>query len=54
MVQRKDTLGFIEFLRGKYRENDIKYIKKLIEMMTICEIEKLKKYTFDELWKLLG
>lgn len=53
MVQRKDTLGFIEFLRGKYRESDIKYIKKLLEMMTFCEIDKLKKHTFDELWKIL-
>ena len=53
MVQRKDTLGFIEFLRGKYREVDCAYITKLLEMMTICEIDKLKKLSFDELWRIL-
>ena len=53
LIQRKDTLGFIEFLRGKYRETDYKYIQQLLEMMTICEIDKLKKHTFDELWNIL-
>ena len=47
LVQRKDTIAFIEFLRGKYRESDIKYIKKLLEMMTFCEIDKLKKHAID-------
>ena len=49
LIQRKDTLGFIEFLRGKYKELDHKYIQQLLEMMTVCEIDKLKKHTFDEL-----
>jgi len=53
LIQRKDTLGFIEFLRGKYRETDYKYIQQLLEMMTVCEIDKLKKHTFDELWNIL-
>ena len=53
MIQRKDTLGFIEFLRGKYKEFDTKYIIRLLEMMTICEVDKLKKFTFDELWDIL-
>ena len=53
MIQRKDTLGFIEFLRGKYKEYDTKYIIRLLEMMTICEVDKLKKFTFDELWDIL-
>jgi len=53
LIQRKDTLGFIEFLRGKYREFDYKYIQQLLEMMTVCEIDKLKKHTFDELWNIL-
>ena len=46
-------MGFIEFLRGKYRETDYKYIQQLLEMMTICEIDKLEKHTFDELWNIL-
>ena len=53
LIQRKDTLGFIEFLRGKYKDYDDAYILKLLEMMTVCEIDKLKKHTFDELWNIL-
>lgn len=53
LIQRKDTLGFIEFLRGKYKENDTKYITRLIEMMTVCEIDKIKKHSFEELWNIL-
>jgi 8-oxo-dGTP pyrophosphatase MutT (NUDIX family) len=53
LIQRKDTLGFIEFLRGKYIDTDYKYIQRLLEMMTVCEIDKLMKHTFDELWNIL-
>jgi len=34
LIQRKDTLGYIEFLRGKYDEHNLGYITKLIETMT--------------------
>ena len=54
MVERKDTLSFIEFIRGKYKtpENK-KYIELLISRMTTVEKKKLLKYSFDELWKKL-
>ncbi len=34
MIQRKDSLSFMEFVRGKYNIEDSKYIMKLIEYMT--------------------
>jgi hypothetical protein len=34
MIQRKDSLSFMEFIRGKYNTNDIVYIKNLIHSMT--------------------
>jgi len=33
MVQRKYTIGYIEFLRGKYQTNNLKYLKKIISLM---------------------
>ncbi len=54
MVERKDSLSFIEFIRGKYKtpENK-KYIELLISRMTKLEKQKLLDKSFDELWKKL-
>jgi 8-oxo-dGTP pyrophosphatase MutT (NUDIX family) len=48
MIRRKDSLGYVEFLRGKY--NNIELIKRLIDGMTLDEKEKILKKDFDELW----
>ena len=50
MINRKDSLCYIDFLRGKYKIEDIEYIKILLNKITIKEKEKLLKMTFDELW----
>jgi 8-oxo-dGTP pyrophosphatase MutT (NUDIX family) len=51
LIQRKDTIGYIDFLRGKY--HSLEYLKILIEEMTAEEHQKIKDNTFDELWDLL-
>ena len=53
MICRKHTLGYIDFLRGKYILNNDYYILNLIKQMTIEEKKNLLKRNFDELWKLL-
>ena len=50
MINRKDSLCYIDFLRGKYNSNDIEYIKILINKMTINEKSKLIRDIFDDLW----
>lgn len=50
MINRKDSLCYIDFLRGKYNMNDIEYIQILIDKMTINEKDKLMKNTFNDLW----
>ena len=52
MVQRRDTLGFVEFMRGKYSLDNIDYIKYLLKIMTRKERD-LVSSTFDELWDKL-
>ena len=37
MIQRKDSLSFMEFIRGKYDTQDIIYIKQLVSSMTLTE-----------------
>ena len=50
LIKRKDTLGFVEFIRGKYNLENIAYINKLFEIMTITERTLIVSSTFDELW----
>ena len=50
LICRKDSLGFVDFLRGKYSLNNITHIKKLINEMTNNEKNMLLTKSFDELW----
>jgi 8-oxo-dGTP pyrophosphatase MutT (NUDIX family) len=50
MIRRKDTLGYIDFMRGKYSVSNHKYILNMLKQMTEQEKWKLANYTFDELW----
>lgn len=52
-IQRKDTIGFIDFVRGKYKLNDVQYIIKLISIMTKTEQNNLLTKTFDALWNTI-
>lgn len=51
MIKRKDSLRFVEFVRGKYNVNDIDYIKTIIHNITPSERELILTKTFPELWQ---
>ena len=51
MIRRKDTLGFVEFIRGKYPVYNQAYVQRLIDEMTVDEKHRLQTQTFSELWK---
>jgi len=53
MICRKDSLGFIEFLRGKYPLYNKSYILNLINEMTSEEKKMLLEKDFAHLWKHL-
>ena len=54
MVERKDTISYIEFMRGKYKTiYNIDYIKLLLSRFSNNEKERILKNTFEELWKSL-
>jgi len=50
MIQRKDSLAFMEFVRGKYNSSDFHYIKQLIEYMTDSEKKMLLNNSFEYIW----
>jgi 8-oxo-dGTP pyrophosphatase MutT (NUDIX family) len=53
MIRRKDTLGYIDFLRGKYSLYNKYYLMNMLKQMTIEEKESLKTKSFDVLWREL-
>jgi len=53
LICRKNSLGFVDFMRGKYNINNRSYIQNLLEKMTIEEKRKIQTCTFDELWQEL-
>jgi len=50
MIQRRDSIGYIELIRAKYKSNDIEYIKEQIRGTTYSERQSLLTKNFDELW----
>ena len=53
MICRRNTIGFVEFIRGKYVYSDIDYIKNLFNVMTNSEIRLIKEKSFEYLWEYL-
>lgn len=53
MICRKDSLGYVDFIRGKYPLYNKKYIQNLVDEMTIQEKENIINNDFNTLWKKL-
>ena len=53
LIKRKSTIGFVEFIRGKYSLYNKEYIISLFNEMTSSEIEMIKSEKFENLWKHL-
>lgn len=49
MVSRKNSIGFVELVRGKYNEEDTATITRIIENMYPNEINMLYSDTFEDL-----
>ena len=53
LVRRRDSISYVEFLRGKYKLENPDYITLLINGMTRDERHRLLTGTFDALWEAL-
>ena len=53
LIERKNSISYIEFLRGKYDINSYSYIQLLFDRMSINEKKLLLDNGFDTLWKNL-
>jgi hypothetical protein len=53
LIRRKDTLGYVDFIRGKYQLHNKAYIMNLLNEMTVQERSYLKNgfnYNWNKLW----
>ena len=48
MIRSRHSLNYVEFMRGKYPNNE--YVKNMLSYMTQNEINNIKTKSFDELW----
>jgi len=53
LICRKDSLGYVDFIRGKYPLYNREYIQNLIDEMTVKEKQNLLTKNFSELWSEL-
>jgi ADP-ribose pyrophosphatase YjhB (NUDIX family) len=51
IIRRKETLGYIDFMRGKYSIQNKYYILNMLKQMTNKEKQQLKCKDFNLLWK---
>lgn len=57
MVQRKDTMGYIDFIRGKYPDSNTLRKEHLVNTfvgeMTCAERKRLLETPFDDIWEMI-
>ena len=53
LIQRKHSLSYIEFIRGRYNEKDINNLIYLFSLMSKSEVENIKNNEFQILWDTL-
>jgi len=50
LIQRKHSLGFLEFVRGRYSVHDYKELVGLFEMMLPHEVDTIRTQSFKQLF----
>jgi 8-oxo-dGTP pyrophosphatase MutT (NUDIX family) len=53
LIQRKHSFSYVEFIRGKYDDKNISEVSKILNLMTLEEIENIMTLEFGELWEQL-
>lgn len=50
MIRRKNSFGYVDFIRGKYIQQNIEHLQGVFDEMSQNEKEDILNYSFDELW----
>jgi 8-oxo-dGTP pyrophosphatase MutT (NUDIX family) len=50
LIQRRHSIAYMDFIRGKYKVDNIDQINSLFQYMNPVEIDRLKTHEFRDLW----
>jgi len=50
MIRRKDSFGYIDFVRGKYSINNLVQLNRIIDEMSLDEKNRILTLPFETLW----
>jgi 8-oxo-dGTP pyrophosphatase MutT (NUDIX family) len=50
MIRRKDSFGYIDFIRGKYTPYNIYQLQNVVDEMSVLEKERILTHSFEQLW----
>jgi 8-oxo-dGTP pyrophosphatase MutT (NUDIX family) len=50
MIRRKNSFGYVDFIRGKYIQQNIEHLQGIFDEMSQNEKDDILNYSFDELW----
>ena len=53
MIRRKDSFGYIDFIRGKYVPNNYDHLQNIFNEMSVSERNNILESDFDTLWKTM-
>ena len=53
MIRRKNSFGYIDFIRGKYIQNNLDHLQIMFNEMSISEKEQIREHNFETLWKMM-
>ena len=51
MIRRKNSFGYIDFIRGKYSPYNLHFVQNIIDEMSVIEKNMILTLPFDNLWK---
>jgi len=51
MIRRKDSFGYIDFIRGKYIQHNIDHLQNMLNEMSVLERENIRTNSFETLWR---
>jgi ADP-ribose pyrophosphatase YjhB (NUDIX family) len=53
MIRRKNSFGYIDFIRGKYIQNNFEHLQVMFNEMSIQEKEDIRTHNFETLWQMM-
>ena len=51
MIRRKDSFGYIDFIRGKYIQHNVEQLQSIFNEMSVLERQNIQANPFETLWR---